>query len=118
MRFMWAFVIGGLICTAGQLLLDLTAATPSRILTGYVTTGVVLSALGIYSPLAHLAGAGATVPLLGFGHALAQGVRQAVDDRGLTGVLTGGLSSAAGGLTVCMLCGLVASFVCRSHDLS
>ena len=91
MNYFWAFVVGGGICVIGQLLIDYTCLTPARILTGYVVAGVVLSAVGVYKPLAELAGAGASVPLLGFGHLLAQGVVQAVDQCGLPGAFTGGL---------------------------
>ena len=85
MNYLWAFVIGGSICAAGQILIDLTGLTPARILTGYVVAGVVLSALGWYAPLAELAGCGATVPLLGFGHLLAKGVRTALEEEGAVG---------------------------------
>lgn len=87
MNYFWAFVAGGAICVVGQLLLDLTALTPARILTGYVVAGVVLSALGWYAPLAEFAGCGATVPLLGFGHLLAKGVRTALAEEGAIGIL-------------------------------
>ena len=90
-----AFVVGGAICAVGQILIDRTGLTPARILTGYVVAGVALSALGLYGPLADFAGGGATVPLLGFGHLLAQGVRQAVAEQGLLGCLTGGLRAGA-----------------------
>ena len=116
MNFVWAFVIGGLICVVGQLLIDRTALTPARILTGYVVAGVVLSALGWYAPLAEFAGAGATVPLLGFGHLLAQGVVNAVNKSGLLGVLTGGLTAAAGGICASLLAGLLAALVAKSRD--
>ena len=96
MNYVWAFAVGGAICVVGQLLMDYTKLTPARILTGYVVAGVVLSAVGWYAPLVELAGAGASVPLLGFGHLLAQGVQQAVDEVGLPGALTGGLSAAFG----------------------
>ena len=96
MNYFWAFVTGGAICVVGQLFLDLTALTPARILTGYVVAGVVLSALGWYAPLAEFAGCGATVPLLGFGHLLAKGVRTALAEEGAIGILTGGLTAAAG----------------------
>ncbi|MDE8691583.1 SpoVA/SpoVAEb family sporulation membrane protein, partial [Faecalibacterium sp. DFI.5.82] len=99
MNYFWAFVTGGAICVVGQLFLDLTALTPARILTGYVVAGVVLSALGWYAPLAELAGCGATVPLLGFGHLLAKGVRTALAEEGAIGILTGGLTAAAAGFT-------------------
>lgn len=89
MNYVWAFVVGGALCVLGQLLIDLTKLTPARILVAFVVSGVVLSALGLYEPLAEFAGAGATVPLLGFGHLLAQGVLDAVAERGLLGALTG-----------------------------
>ena len=116
MNYLWAFVTGGAICVVGQLFLDLTALTPARILTGYVVAGVVLSALGWYSPLAEFAGCGATVPLLGFGHLLAKGVRTALAEEGAIGILTGGLTAAAAGITTSLVCGVVCSLVGRSHD--
>ena len=116
MSFLWAFLVGGGLCLLGQLLLDLTSLTPARILTGYVVAGVGLSALGWYAPLAEKAGAGATVPLLGFGHLLAQGVRQAVAEKGLAGVLTGGLGAAAGGIAASLVCGVLASLIFTSKD--
>ena len=122
MNYLWAFVIGGGICAAGQILIDLTGLTPARILTGYVVAGVVLSALGIlsavgwYAPLAEFAGCGATVPLLGFGHLLAKGVRTALQEEGAIGILTGGLTAAAAGITTSLVCGVVCSWVGRSHD--
>ena len=88
MNYLWAFLIGGAICAVGQLFIDLTKLTPARILTGYVVAGVVLSAVGLYAPLAEFAGAGASVPLLGFGHLLAKGVRTAVAEKGAIGILT------------------------------
>ena len=88
MNYLWAFVVGGAICVVGQLLIDYTKLSPARILTGYVVAGVILSAVGLYDPLTKLAGAGASVPLLGFGHLLAQGVVKAVDEIGLPGVFT------------------------------
>ena len=116
MNYFWAFVTGGAICVVGQLFLDLTALTPARILTGYVVAGVVLSALGWYAPLAEFAGCGATVPLLGFGHLLAKGVRTALAEEGAIGILTGGLTAAAAGLTTSLVGGVVCSLVGRSHD--
>ena len=116
MNYFWAFVTGGAICVVGQLFLDLTALTPARILTGYVVAGVGLSALGWYSPLAEFAGCGATVPLLGFGHLLAKGVRTALAEEGAIGILTGGLTAAAAGITTSLVCGVVCSLVGRSHD--
>ena len=116
MNYFWAFVTGGAICVVGQLFLDLTALTPARILTGYVVAGVVLSALGWYAPLAEFAGCGATVPLLGFGHLLAKVVRTALAEEGAIGILTGGLTAAAAGITTSLVCGVVCSLVGRSHD--
>ena len=116
MNYFWAFVTGGAICVVGQLFLDLTALTPARILTGYVVAGVVLSALEWYAPLAEFAGCGATVPLLGFGHLLAKGVRTALAEEGAIGILTGGLTAAAAGITTSLVCGVVCSLVGRSHD--
>lgn len=116
MSYVWAFVIGGAICVIGQLLIDYTALTPARILTGYVVAGVVLSAFGLYEPLAEFAGAGASVPLLGFGHLLAQGVVSAVDEIGLPGIFTGGLTAAAGGIAASLVFGVLAALVGKSHD--
>jgi stage V sporulation protein AE len=116
MTYFWAFTVGGLLCVIGQLLIDYTKLTPARILVGYVVAGVVLGALGIYPKLTELAGAGATVPLCGFGNLLAQGIREDVAEHGLLGILTGGLSSAAGGITAAMLFGLLASAVFRPKE--
>lgn len=116
MNYVWAFVVGGLICVFGQLLIDYTKLTPARILTGYVVGGVILSAVGLYDPLAEFAGAGANVPLLGFGHLLAQGVMKAVDEIGLPGVFTGGLTAAAGGITASLVFALLAALVGKSKD--
>ena len=107
MNYFWAFVVGGGICVIGQLLIDLTGLTPARILTGYV---------GLYEPLAEFAGCGATVPLLGFGHLLAKGVRTAIEEEGAIGILTGGLTAAAAGITTSLVCGVVCSWVGKSHD--
>ena len=103
MEYLNAFLCGGILCAIGQILIDKTQLTPARILTGYVVAGVVLSAAGLYEPLAQWGGAGATVPLTGFGHLLAKGVRRAVDTDGWLGVLTGGLTAAAGGITAAIL---------------
>lgn len=116
MNYLWAFVVGGFICVVGQLLMDYTKLTPARILTGYVVGGVILSALGLYDPIAEFAGAGASVPLLGFGHLLAQGVMQAVDEIGLPGVFTGGLTAASGGITASIVFALLASLIGKSRD--
>ena len=93
MSYVWAFVGGGAICVVGQLFIDYTKLSPARILTGYVVAGVILSAVGLYKPLADFAGAGASVPLLGFGYSLAKGVEKAVQEQGWLGVMTGGLSA-------------------------
>ncbi len=116
MNYVWAFVIGGAICALGQVLIDLTSLTPARILTGYVMAGAVLSALGWYGPLAELAGAGASVPLLGFGHLLAQGAMNAVDRIGWLGAFTGGLSAAAGGICASLVFGVLAALSAKSKD--
>ena len=116
MQYLWAFLVGGALCVIGQILIDKTSLTPARILTGYVVAGVILSALGLYGPLADFAGSGASVPLLGFGHLLAQGVRQAVEEQGLLGCLTGGLTAGAAGISASLLCGVFFSLVGRSHD--
>ena len=99
MEFLKAFLCGGALCAVGQILIDKTKLTPARILTGYVVAGVILSALGLYQPLVDWAGAGATVPLTGFGHTIAKGVEKAVLEDGWLGVLTGGLTASAGGIT-------------------
>ena len=111
-----AFLIGGILCAIGQLLIDLTKLTPARILTGYVVAGVILSAVGLYKPLADFGGAGASVPLTGFGHLLAEGVRKAVDSEGFIGIFTGGMTAAAGGITAALLAGLFASLVFKQKD--
>ena len=118
MQLIRAFVVGGALCVIGQLLLDYTGLTPARILTGFVVAGVALSALGLYGPLADFAGAGATVPLLGFGHLLAQGAVEAVEEKGLLGALTGGFTAAAGGVTAALVCGFLAALFSRSRDQS
>lgn len=116
MEYVWAFLIGGLFCAAGQVLIDYTKLTPARILTAYVVAGVALGAFGWYKPLVEFAGAGATVPLTGFGYLLSDGVKTAVDERGLIGVFTGGLSSAAGGITAAMIFGLLAALIFKPKD--
>ncbi|MDO5601221.1 MAG: stage V sporulation protein AE [Oscillospiraceae bacterium] len=118
MQYLWAFLVGGALCVIGQILIDLTNMTPARILVTFVVAGVVLSALGWYDPLAEFAGAGATVPLLGFGHLLAQGVLDAVEQSGLIGALTGGFSAAAAGVTVSLTCGFLAAVFTRGKDPS
>ena len=118
MEYLKAFLIGGILCVIGQVLIDKTKLTPARILTGYVVAGVILSAVGIYKPLLDFAGAGASVPLTGFGHILAQGVREAVAEKGFLGILTGGLTAAAGGITAAIFAGLLASVLFRAKDKS
>lgn len=116
MQYLNAFLCGGALCLIGQLLIDKTRLTPARILTGYVVVGVLLSALGLYQPLVDWAGAGATVPLTGFGHLLATGVKHAVAEEGWIGILTGGLSSAAGGITAAMLFAVLGAMCFRPGD--
>ena len=118
MDYLKAFLVGGLFCVIGQILIDKTKLTPARILTSYVVAGVVLSALGIYEPLAEWAGAGATVPLTGFGHNLAKGVREAVAQDGILGVLTGGLKAAAGGIAAAVFFGFLAALFFRPKNKS
>lgn len=116
MMFLKAFLIGGLICVVGQLLIDLTKMTPARILVLFVCLGVLLGGIGLYPKLVDFAGAGATVPLTGFGNALAEGVREAIRKDGFLGVITGGFQACAAGVTVAMLSGLVVALVCRPKD--
>lgn len=116
MDLLKAFFIGGLLCAVGQVLIDYTKLTPARILTGFVVAGVVLSAVGIYQPIVDFAGAGATVPLTGFGHLLAEGIRKAVSDDGFLGIFTGGLTASAGGVTAALLFGLTVSVVFKQRD--
>jgi len=116
MTYLWAFLIGGLLCMIGQLILDYTKLTPARILVGYVVAGVILGAAGIYPALTELAGAGAGVPLSGFGNLLAQGIREDIAAHGALGILTGGLTSAAGGITAAMLFGLLAAVLFRAKE--
>lgn len=113
-----AFLVGGAICAVGQLLIDYTKLTPARILTGFVVTGVILSAFGIYKPLVNFAGAGASVPLTGFGNLLAEGVRKAIDSDGFLGVFTGGLTSASAGIIVALLAGLLSAIIFPQKDKS
>ena len=116
MEYGRAFLVGGLLCLIGQLLIDRTRLTPARILTGYVVAGVVLSGLGLYGPLVDFAGCGATVPLTGFGHCLAEGVREAVREQGLIGALTGGLTASAGGIAAAVFFGLLFGVTFPSRD--
>ncbi len=116
MEYLWAFLIGGAFCAVGQILIDITAMTPARILVTYVVAGVVLGALGIYEPIVGLAGAGATVPLTGFGYNLAKGVRSAVTSDGLVGALTGGLEACAGGITAAVIFALIVALIFSRGD--
>jgi stage V sporulation protein AE len=113
MEYLNAFLCGGLLCAIGQILIDRTKLTPARILTGYVVAGVLLSALGLYEPLARWGGAGATVPLTGFGHSLAKGVERAVAEQGWLGVLTGGLTATAGGITAAVVFAVLMALLFR-----
>ena len=113
-KYILAFVIGGLICVIAQVLLDKTNLTPARILVFYVIAGVALGAVGLYEPLVKLAGAGATVPLTGFGYNISRGVREAVDEKGLLGALTGPLTAAAGGTAAALVFGFVASLIFKA----
>jgi len=112
-KFIWAFVVGGALCMIAQILIDKTRLTPARILVSYVTVGVLLGALGVYKPLVEFAGAGATVPLTGFGYLISEGVREAVDKQGLLGALTGGLTAAAGGISAALVFGYLAAIMFR-----
>ena len=118
MEYLKAFVVGGLLCLAGQILIDRTKLTPARILVCYVVLGVVLGGLGFYKPLSDFAGAGASVPLTGFGNTLAKGVKEAVNQDGFLGIFTGGLKAAAGGITMATTAGLLAGFLCKARDKS
>ena len=116
MDYIKAFLVGGLFCLIGQILIDKTKLTPARILVSYVVIGVILGAVGIYEPIAEFAGAGASVPLTGFGYTLSKGVREAVDSDGFLGIFTGGLKSCAGGITAAIAAGLVVSLIFKPKD--
>ncbi len=116
MDYLWAFIVGGILCGIGQILIDRTKLTPARILTGYVVAGLILSAVGIYGPIAEFGGAGATVPLTGFGHLLAKGVKDAVGDGEILGVFRGGLTSAAAGICASVVFGFAAALVFKTHE--
>ena len=118
MEYVKAFIVGGLLCLIGQILIDKTKLTPARILVSYVVVGVFLGAVGLYEKLVEFGGAGATVPLTGFGYNLAKGVREAVDKDGFIGILTGGLKACAGGITAAITTGLLASFLFKAKDKS
>ncbi len=116
MEYLNAFLCGGLLCAVGQIIIDKTSLTPARILAGYVVCGVVLQAVGVYQYLVDWGGAGATVPLTGFGYTLARGVAKAVEEQGLLGALTGGLSATAGGITAATFFGLLAALLFRPGE--
>ena len=118
MEYLKAFLVGGIFCLIGQILIDKTKLTPARILVGYVVAGVILGALGIYKPIADFAGAGATVPLTGFGYSLAKGVKEAINQDGFIGILTGGLKATAGGITAAIIAGLLVSLIFKPKDKS
>ena len=116
MEYLKAFLVGGGLCLIAQLLIDYTKLTPAKILVSYVVLGVILGALGVYQPLVDFAGAGASVPLLGFGNTLAKGVRDAIQDSGFLGIFTGGLKATAGGITVAICAGLLVSLIFKPKD--
>lgn len=118
MEYIKAFLVGGAFCLLAQLLIDKTKLTPARILVSYVVLGVFLGAIGVYQPLVDWAGAGAAVPLTGFGNTLAKGVREAVDESGFLGIFTGGLKATAGGITAAIFAGLLASLIFKAKDKS
>ena len=116
MQYLQAFLCGGVLCAIGQLLIDKTQLTPARILTGYVVAGVLLSAVGLYQPLADWGGAGATVPLTGFGYSLAKGVSRAVAEKGLLGALTGGLTATSGGIAAAVVFGVIMAILFKPGE--
>ena len=118
MDYVKAFLIGGAFCLIGQVLIDKTKLTPARILVGYVVAGVILGALNLYKPLAEFAGAGASVPLTGFGYSLATGVKEAVDQNGFIGIFTGGMKACAGGITAAIVAGLFVSLIFKAKNKS
>ena len=118
MEYLLAFLVGGVLCVIGQLLIDLTKLTPARILVIYVTAGVILTAVGLYGPLVDFAGAGATVPSTGFGYALATGVQAGIQQHGLIGALSGGVTATAAGIAAAIFFGYIVALVSKSHDKS
>ena len=118
MDYIKAFIVGGLLCVVGQILIDKTKLTPARILVSFVVIGVFLGAVGLYEKLLDFAGAGAAVPLTGFGNTLAKGVREAVDESGFLGILTGGLKATAGGIAAAIFSGLLVSLIFKPKDKS
>ncbi len=118
MEYLKAFLVGGIICLIGQVLIDKTKLTPARILVSFVVIGVILGATGLYEKLVDFAGAGASVPLIGFGNLIAKGVREGINKDGFLGIFTGGLTAAAGGITTAVIAGLLASFLFKPKDKS
>lgn len=118
MDYLKAFLIGGAICAVGQILIDRTKLTPARILVGYVVLGVLLGGVGVYAPFAEWAGAGATVPLTGFGNVLAQGTKKAIEERGLIGAITGPIVSGAAGIGAAIVAGIITAFITKPNDKS
>ena len=118
MDYIRAFFVGGFLCMIGQVLIDKTKLTPARILVSFVVIGVILGGTGVYEKIVEFAGAGATVPLTGFGYSIAKGVKQAVQEDGLIGALTGGLKATAGGITAAILAGLIAGILFKAKDKS
>lgn len=118
MEYLYAFLVGGLLCAIGQVLIDYTKLTPARILVAYVVAGVILGGIGLYEPLVEFAGAGATVPLTGFGYLLSKGVKEAVAEKGLLGAMTGGLTAAAAGITAAVVFGFLVALIFKPKDKS
>lgn len=118
LQYLKAFVVGGSFCVIAQILIDKTRLTPARILVSYVVAGVFLTAVGVYQPIVDFGGAGATVPLTGFGYALASGVKNAVEEKGLFGAITGGITAASSGITAVMVLGLIAALIFRPKPKS
>ena len=118
MDYLRAFIVGGILCVIGQILVDKTKLTPARILVGYVILGVLLQGIGVYQYLVDFGGAGATVPLTGFGYTLAKGVREAINEKGILGIITGGLQATAGGISTAIIAGLLAGLIFKPRDKS
>ena len=116
LKYVWSFLVGGARCVIAQILIDKTKLTPARILVGYVTAGVILGAIGVYQPLVDFAGAGAATPLTGFGNLIAKGIRKAVDEKGGWGILTGGLTATAGGISAAVVFGWLAGLIFKQKD--
>ena len=116
LTYLKAFVVGGVLCAVGQIFIDKTKLTPARILVGYVVLGVILSGLGLYQPLIDFAGAGASVPLTGFGHTLAKGVREGLAEKGLFGILSGGLTATSAGIAAAIIFALIVALIFKPGD--